>query len=40
LGTKYIRIVIMSNYNTGYPDFKVENKAAQVDLKDIEWLPL
>ena len=35
LGTKYVRLVIMSNYNSGYPDFKIENKGAQVDLKDI-----
>jgi len=25
----------MSNYNSGYPDFKIEDKGAQVDLKDI-----
>lgn len=36
-GTKYIRIVIMSNYNSGFPDFKVANKAAHVDIKDILW---
>ncbi len=30
-----MRAVIMSNYNSGYPDFKIENKGAQVDLKDI-----
>ena len=30
-----MRVVIMSNYNSGYPDFKIEDKGAQVDLKDI-----
>ncbi len=28
----------MSNYNSGFPDFKIENKGAHVDIKDIEWI--
>jgi hypothetical protein len=30
----------MSNYNSGYPDFKVENKAAHVDIRDIELIQI
>lgn len=37
LGTKWIRVVLMLNYNSGYPDFKVENVGAEVDLRDIQW---
>jgi len=30
----------MSNYNSGYPDFKVEEKGGSVDLRCIEWVSI
>lgn len=32
IGTKYVRILLMANYNSGYPDFNVANKQGIVDF--------
>ena len=36
-GTKYVKIVILSNYNSGFPDFKIHNKEAAVFWKNVEF---
>ena len=37
MGTSFIRIVLLVNYNSGHPDFQVEKKDAEVDIRDIQW---
>ena len=36
-GTKYVKIVLLSNYNSGFPDFKITNRDAQVLWKNVEF---
>ncbi|KAL4434750.1 hypothetical protein ABPG74_017170 [Tetrahymena malaccensis] len=36
-GTKYVKIVILSNYNSGFPDFKILQKDASIYWKNIEF---
>lgn len=36
-GTQYIKIVLLSNYNTGFPDFKINNKDASVYWKNVKF---
>lgn len=38
LGTKEVRIVLLVNYNSGFPDFKVEKKEAEVEIKNVSWI--
>ena len=35
-----MRIVLLVNYNSGYPDFKVDKKDAEVDVRELEWVEL
>lgn len=35
LGTKWARVVLLVNYNSGFPDFAVEKKQASVDFRTI-----
>jgi hypothetical protein len=36
-GTKFVKIVLLSNYNSGFPDFKINNREACVFWKNIEF---
>ena len=36
-GTKFVKIVLLSNYNSGFPDFKINNKDASVYWKNVEF---
>ena len=38
IGTAFIRIVLLINYNSGYPEFKIEKKNAEVDIRELEWI--
>ena len=36
-GTKFVRIVILANYNSGHPDYAVINKNAQFSFRNVEF---
>jgi hypothetical protein len=33
VGTKFVRIVMLVNYNSGHPDYRVVRKDAEVDFR-------
>ncbi len=36
-GTKFVKIVLLSNYNSGFPDFKIHNKDASVFWRNVNF---
>ena len=36
-GTKFVKVVLLSNYNSGFPDFKINNKDASLYWKNVEF---
>ena len=38
MGTKYVRVLAMLNYNSGHPHFQIEDKNTEIDIKDIGFI--
>lgn len=35
--SKYVRVMALVNYNSGYPEYKVENKEGEFWVSEIRW---